>query len=348
MTLGWLMDDQSTRCVRLHSPLYAALLARVADDVREAGPCWDVFSTTGLLTGAPLRFMGGVHRIVLEGRAPELARFYPSAGGDSSGQVSWEAFRSTVADNIDELREAIQMPIQTNEVGRCRVLLGGFLLVARKTGLPLRLLELGASAGLNLRWDQYHYTAPDGTWGNPAANVRFQDVSPGLPLSTPAEVSERKGCDLAPIDPSSPEGRLTLLSYVWADHRDRLATLDAAVQDAGSDSISVEKADARDWLAPKLEGEARTGVATVVFHSFVTSLMGRQATAKLRELIESTGALATGAAPLAWLRLEPEKGKRGLHLRTWPGGEEHYLATSNAWGANARWLTEDVSADGTA
>ena len=35
-----------------------------------------------LMRGEPaLQLMGAVHRLVLEGRAPELARFYPSAGG---------------------------------------------------------------------------------------------------------------------------------------------------------------------------------------------------------------------------------------------------------------------------
>ena len=34
------------------------------------------------MRGEPaLQLMGALHRLVLEGRAPELARFYPSTGG---------------------------------------------------------------------------------------------------------------------------------------------------------------------------------------------------------------------------------------------------------------------------
>jgi hypothetical protein len=36
-------------------------------------------------------------------------------------------------------------------------LIGGFLRVAAMTRRPLRLLEVGSSAGLNLRWDHYRY-----------------------------------------------------------------------------------------------------------------------------------------------------------------------------------------------
>ena len=32
-----------------------------------------------------LRFLGAVHRIVLDGRAPDLAALYPSVGGVSDG-----------------------------------------------------------------------------------------------------------------------------------------------------------------------------------------------------------------------------------------------------------------------
>ena len=44
-------------------------------------------------------------------------------------------------------------------------MLGGFLEIARRTGLTLRLLEVGASAGLNLRFDSYRYELGDERWG---------------------------------------------------------------------------------------------------------------------------------------------------------------------------------------
>jgi hypothetical protein len=100
-----------------------------------------------------LRLMGAVHRLVLRGDAPRLAVHYPSAGGRPGD--AWPPFAGILREHCDELRALVEHPVQTNEPGRCAALLGGFLEVARTTGLPLRLLEVGASAGLNLRFDRY-------------------------------------------------------------------------------------------------------------------------------------------------------------------------------------------------
>ena len=159
---------QSRWCERLGSPLYATLLERAADDAASGGPVFEVLR--GHESDPPgsalaLRFMGSVHRLVLSGAAPALAAFYPSAAGRPAKGDRWLAFRATVADNAEQLRSMVGDPVQTNEVGRSATLLGGFLTIAGETGMPLRLLEVGSSAGLNLRWDRYHYSSGAWTWG---------------------------------------------------------------------------------------------------------------------------------------------------------------------------------------
>lgn len=140
------------------SPLYAGLLEQAAADVEAQGPVWEVlrghegdprFSVLGL------RLLGTVNRMVLSGREPQLEAAY-EAGEASS---VWDALRETIGRNAEELRPLVDLPVQTNEVGRCNALLFGFLTVAAETGMPLRLLEVGASAGLNLRWDRFRYVA---------------------------------------------------------------------------------------------------------------------------------------------------------------------------------------------
>ncbi len=158
--------------------------------------------------------------------------------------------------------------MQTNEVARCSALLNGFLVVARETGLPLRLLEVGSSAGLLLRWPEYHYVEGDRTWGDPDSPVHLEGAYAAgrPPFDVAATVAERRGCDAAPLDPSSVEDRLTLMSYVWADEAWRFELLRAALDIAQRVPVAVEEADACDWLEATL-AEPAPDVATVVFHS---------------------------------------------------------------------------------
>ncbi len=147
---------------RLGAPGSAAIVRRCADDVLAGGAVAEIVAGW---EGRPaqdalaLRLLGAVHAIVLDGRAPELAAFCATAGGTRSLQSgdAWEAFRGVVRERADEIRPALGRQVQTNEVRRSAALLVGFLHVARAVAMPLRLLEIGCSAGLNLRWDRYGY-----------------------------------------------------------------------------------------------------------------------------------------------------------------------------------------------
>jgi hypothetical protein len=335
---------QADWCERLGSPLYGDLLRHAADDIERAGPVWNVLEADvpgpgELLPGAQaLRLMGAVHRLVLSGRAPELARFYPSAGGAVTDGVQ-AAFDAVVEHRRDDLVQLVGKPVQTNEPGRSAALMGAFLEVARRTGLPLRLLEIGASAGLNLRWDHYFYTAPGATWGDPGSPVRldpaFAEGQP--PFGVDAEVAERRGCDPSPLNATDAADRLTLTSYVWPDQEQRLRQLRGAFEVAAAVPVRIDRAGAVEWLAGSLAGR-RESVATVVFHSGVLPYLGEQGIADLRHAIEAAGNRATAAAPLAWLSMEAGAEQADVRLTTWPGGQSRVVARATFHGPPVRWL----------
>lgn len=334
---------QARRCRDLDSRLYADLLARAAGDIEAGGPCWAILAAYQLDPHSPvdlpaLRFMAALHRLTLEGRAPALAAEFAAPEAALGHDHAWRALLDAVTTDRDAVRRLVDDPVQTNEVGRCRTLLGGFLLIAQATGRPLRLLELGASAGLNLRWDRYRYETSRATWGPPGSPVRFRyDFVEGHPpFATDATVVERQGCDLAPIDASSKAGQLNLLSHVWADQPERLRLLRAAFEIAEQVPVRVERAPAEAWIASALRTPA-PGVTTVVFHSAFSLYVGRRAWARLRHAIEDAGRRATADAPLAWLRLEHAGADYGLRLVTWPGATDRMLATADAHGGHIRW-----------
>lgn len=339
--LAGLCRAQADLCTQLGSRLYPGLLRRCAEDVEAGGPVWTVLRE---LAGCPedfypaLRLVGSVHRLVLTGRAPALAAHYPSVGG-RPGDGLWAAFRDTVAEHAGTLAELVRNPPQTNEVGRAAALLCGFQQVARDTRLPLRLLEVGASAGLNLAWDRYRYESGDWSWGDPASPLRITDVFTGAtPPSDPVTVVARAGCDVSPIDLGTEQGRLTLLSYVWPDQTARIERLRAAVRIAGAlePPVRVERAEAVAWLRRQL-ASAREGAATVVFHSIVLSYFDDAARREFGEVLAEAGSRASAAAPLAWLSLERAADTFELRLRTWPGGER-LLAVCGGHGLPVRWL----------
>jgi hypothetical protein len=336
---------QSRWCERLGSPLYATLLERAGDDASEGGPVFEAMR--GHEDDPPgsalaLRFMGAVHRLVLSGAAPRLAPFYPSVAGRPFEGDPWPAFRTAVEAHLDDLRFLIERPVQTNEPGRSAALLGGFLTVARETRLPLRVLEIGSSAGLNLRWDHYRYESGDWTWGETTSPVTLTEVFEGsAPEPGPAEVVERGGCDMDPLDASTEDGRLTLLSYTWPDQRHRFATLKGALEVAVRVPAPVERADGPSWLSAQLARQA-PGVATVVFHSMVGQYLGEDGRSRLRSALSDAAQHATTDAPLAWLRFEPSNPEGGgrflVHLTIWPGGDERLLAEAHPHGPPIRWL----------
>jgi hypothetical protein len=302
------------------------LLKLAAEDVERGGPVADLLrgheddSADSVLA---LRLMGAVHRRVLEGHLPELERRFSDAAAPAE---AWPAFRRAMADDAAALRSLVDRPVQTNEVGRCAALLVGFLAVAAETGLPLRLLEVGSSAGLNLNWDRYRYEADGFSWGDPDSPVRigFELAGP-VPRVVPVEVLERRGCDPRPLDPISEEGRLTLLSFVWADQRQRLDRLRAALSMAAEAPVAVEQGGAGEWIAARLS-EPRDGAVTVVFHSIVMQYLGEDERTEFERTLRAAGDSASERSPLAWLRMEPGGERAEVRLTLWPGGEERILA----------------------
>lgn len=339
-SLADLVELQRYGCA-LTSPLYGTILAAVAEDLDRGGPCHQILvphAGDPFGSALVLRMLGAVHRLVLAGRAPELAGHYPSAGGSpGSAAAVGEAFLATVGRLAGEVAAGTDEAVQTNEVGRSAALIGGYLTVAR-LGLPLRVLEIGSSAGLNLRWEHFRYEADDWSFGDPASPVRFTGAWRGTtpPLAADCEVADRLGCDPNPIDATTPAGATLLRSFVWPDQLDRLTRLDAAIEVARRVPAEVHRADGPGWLAEQLV-EPEPGLTTVVVHSVVMQYLDRPGRSRLSDVIDQAGARATATAPLAWLRLEPRDDRAELRLTLWPGGHELLLATTGFHGPPVKW-----------
>jgi hypothetical protein len=330
---------------RVGSQFYAVLLERMRDDAAVGGPVrvalrgherdrvdqWDAF-----------RLLAGVHRIVLSGHAAELEKRYPSTGGDGDAEAAWPAVREVIGSGRAELVDALAHPLQTNAPTRAKALVGGLCLVAERTGAPLRLLELGASAGLNLRLDRFRYEQDGVTFGPEDSPVRFVDFLIGgrPPLATGFEVGERAGCDLNPIDATTESGRFTLLACIFPDERERFDLLERAIAVARETPAPVERADLASWAADRLAAP-RPGMATVVYHTIVWPYLPDATRQSAEAMIAAAGRQADAAGPLALLSFEGAKtdpSQTELHLTQWPGGERRLLARSSHHPITVHWL----------
>jgi hypothetical protein len=330
---------QADACDELGSPMYGELLRLVADDNELGG------QTVPVLRGheddpgpsaLALRLLGSVHRLVLSGEVPELAVFYPSMGGEWDPVFGWDAFQQVLESHREEIRLGLEQPPQTNEVGRSAALMGGLLRLPRR--LPVRLFEIGASAGLNLRADQFAF---DGA-GRADSPVRLTGAWQGEPLTPWPDLTvvERAGSDIAPVDPTTDDGALTLMSYVWPDQDDRLARLRGAVQIAREVPAVVHKQDAVSFVR---ELEPADGTVTVLWHSVMWQYLSREDSEAADDAIAAVGDRATENSPFARLFLEPIRLKpdedHDFHvmLQTWPAGERHWIGTAAPHGIPVTW-----------
>jgi hypothetical protein len=332
---------------RSGSELTARLMETCLTDLDAGGPVarlLDGWEGHPFLDALCQRVLGAVQELVLEGRAPELARFHPFAGGTPAWPETGRAFVATVETHLDELRPRLRRQVQTNEVRRCAGLLGGFLRVARATGLPLRCREIGSSAGLVMFWDRYRYALGPHGWGDPGAPVAIRTRWTGPPpdLDAPVRVASRLGCDLAPVDATDPEQLRRILGYCGADQPERHALLLAAAGTLDGPA-PVERMTAGEFVSREL-ARLPEGQATVLFHSTMWWYVPGEEQRRITEAVERAARTASARRPLAWLRSEPPAPDHvEIRLRLWPGGEDRLLGRAHHHAAWVEWCEEAPS-----
>jgi hypothetical protein len=337
------LDGQARACTALGSPFSGAFLLEALADIETGGPAGDLYAPFGeadaerhIADATALRFLGAFHDLALSGDAPMLSAHYPRDGAPGDAAAAWATARELIGPCRDGLAAFMTHEPQTNEVGRSGVLLSGYLNAAARTRLPLRTVELGASAGLNTIWDQFGYDLDGVRFGDAASPVQLRpDWRGPPPVASPLpDVAARLACDRRPLDLTHEATRRRLMAYIWPDQLERLQRLRGAIALAQAAGVAVEAADAADFI--ERECAPRPGVTTVICHSVFWQYMPAQAAARARAAIERHGVAATAQAPLAWVRLEPETMRgapvMGLRVTLWPGAEERLLARSHPHG----------------
>jgi hypothetical protein len=152
---------------------------------------------------------------------------------------------------------------QTNETGRCALLLP----VLAELPQPLALLEIGASAGLNLFPDRYAYRYGEHHLGAGPVELRCDLTGREPPAGLP-RVVWRAGLDLNPLDITDPADARWLESLIWPEHHHRRERLRAAARIAAADPPRLQRGDLVDDL-PALAAAAPEDATLVIVNTSV-------------------------------------------------------------------------------
>lgn len=331
---------------RLECPGRSALYARLCEGIAGDPALLRLAAQTRPGTPVPNVFFAAVHFLLLGGVQHPLAACYADITGSSSaaGDDPFPAFRDFCRQQHDALlRLVANRLVQTAQVRRCALLLPAFELVFRHAGeRPLALVEIGASAGLNLRWDRYRYAYSDGRRCGPddapleLGTTLRGTGRPPLPQGTLPPVASRLGLDLNPIDVRDAEETRWLRALIWPDEAGKAQELERALAAAQADPPPLVAGDALDTLLPALAA-APADATLCVYHSFTVNQFSRAARKRLQALF------AEQARRRDLFVIGVEGTRDGVHpridLATFHDGArtDETLATCDAHGAWLAW-----------
>ena len=336
---------QAEACRQLGSHMYHALFTDLAADYADGGRTYALLagrSLRPLHDAVPLRLAGAIHRVVLQGKDDRLARHYPSMGGKPAEDFTAD-FIGYMRDHLEDIERGLATQVQTNEVGRSVVHLVISHWLTTLGVEEFSLLEIGASAGLNLNFDKFYGCYGPLRMGDPSSTLRFMGDwftnAPDVPR-VGARVIYRRGCDISPLDITKQEDEDRLLSFVWSDQRVRLERLRATISFAKSHRPIVDTASADDWIEQQME--RRSDNATVIFHSIVWQYLGTETQNRLKNAIYEAAQSATTSAPIVWVRMEPAGAVADVQVDVFDGTStepRHFrLAEIGYHGQNMKWL----------
>jgi len=335
--------EAATASFRLFTRVGSQLYARLSAGVLEDPELLALAATAPAGQPPPNLLFAAVHYLLLRGASHPLARLYPSLnGGRDLGEDALPAFRDFCLRHREQIEALLQeRTVQTNEVARSSALQPGFAVVARRAQRPLALLEIGASAGLNLLGDRYCVAYGDRLLGDPHSAVRIDcrlkgDLRP--PLET-APIAWRLGVDRNPIDVTDAEQALWLRALVWPDQPWRAELLLAAIRVAQEDPAEVLRGDALDLL-PEIIARVPPDTALCLYSSFTLYQLGPSQRATLDRIVER----AADSRPVHRLELEWHPGEKPyLELESFGDGPRRRvrLASAHDHGAWLEWLDRD-------
>jgi hypothetical protein len=238
-------------------PFYTALLRELENDTLAL----EMLASVRHEQRNPMLVLAALHLAALTGH-DVLGPIYDEArhGGLEDYGDAARRVMDVVRANPDIVRGQLWRSTQTNEPGRSAVIQAVMGDLASDFD-EINLIEVGASAGINLHFDQFPVRAADD--GHPLTLV-CEDLSPIDRSRVMPHVRTRIGIDPQPLNLDSEADRLWLKSCLWPEERRRHDRFDAIVEARTSwPSTTMLRGSAMDCIEDAFalaEGDAMTVV----------------------------------------------------------------------------------------
>ena len=324
-------EKQANACANMGSPFTAKLCQQLPIVLGENSTTaqrienWPGDAAADALA---LRLCGALHSVIISNSDDPLIAIYRDS--DHADYVS--ILKTAIKTHDATISSWLDLPPQTNETGRAAALLPGLLEISNQSNLPIHICEIGASAGLNMQLDNFHYRYGNRQWGDDNSPVKLCPKMNGLlpRLEDNLEIASRIGCDLSPLDIRDPHQQLRLKSYIWPDQKFRAERVEGAIKLALQSPPQLLQMDAAQFVEQQLRSRPEN-TAFVLMHSVVWQYLPHETQQQIENSLAHHSSEATASNPIYWLRLEGFGGKEpaaSLLLDGWPNHTRTKMANA--------------------
>jgi hypothetical protein len=267
---------------RGESPIYERIAMAVAADdevlalLRHAPPAAHL----------PLVPLAAARSLLLEGLDHPLGEVYRGRSDADPGPLFLDLCRR----HRDSLLAILQTRrVQTNDCGRSALIAPALTWTTRRTSGPYWLIDVGASAGINLLCDRFRldYGAHGATGpADSPVGISCQVKAGDPPIADRVpDLVGRVGIDASPIDLSDPADARWLLACVWPDsgRADRVEASIALAQQHPPRLIAGRATD----VLPSVLGELPADVTAIVMTTWAFSYFSTDERAEFIELLRA-------------------------------------------------------------
>lgn len=274
--------ESQTRTI---SPFYRQLIARIKDE--------EVMNEIAqhLRAQQPLANMllASIHFMAMSHPREELSSYYPSVNTDASGIPEAAVVLDFCRRYQSELEELMRTRIvQTNAINRCAYIF--LVLAALKPEQPLCLLDIGASAGLNLQLDRFQFSYNGRkVYGDSEVGIESEYEPPvgSAPFQLPP-IARRIAVDQHPVDLTDPLEVRWLKALIWPDQQARMKRMEAAINLAAINPVEWHTASRTADFEKIIRG-IPDDCHLFVYHTHVLYQFTREERLEFRNLIDAIG-----------------------------------------------------------